>query len=173
MRNGFWLLFLATAGLAFAGEEISVKPGQISVQVNGIVCSFCAHGAEKNLSRLPFVDPSRFGKDGVLVDINSHRVTLAIKAGERVDLGQITKAIRKGGYDPVSLSLHLSGKVEKQGERYLLRWQNQLFALAGKDVASLNHKEVSLQVEIDAKQIASHVSGNPLPVTVVKVESAT
>ncbi len=47
---------------------VLVEPGQAVVQVDGIVCSFCAYGAEKALSKLDCVDSSKFG-DGVLVDL--------------------------------------------------------------------------------------------------------
>jgi len=52
-------------------QPVQVKSDEIVVQVNGIVCSFCANGMEKNLSKLKFIDSSRFG-DGILVDINNY-----------------------------------------------------------------------------------------------------
>jgi len=63
---------------AFAdGGPVLLEENQTVVQVNGIVCSFCAYGVQKSLSKLDCLDEAEFG-DGVLIDIETHRVTLAI-----------------------------------------------------------------------------------------------
>ncbi len=88
---------LLATSVAYAEQdntaEIVVEPNQAIVQVNGIVCSFCAYGTEKNLSKLPFLDDSQFGDDGVLIDIQSHRITLALRPDQEIDLTQVYDAI--------------------------------------------------------------------------------
>ncbi len=71
------LTLLWSASCIANPNGIPNDPHQLIVQVNGIVCSFCAFGTEKKLSKLDFLDKSRFG-DGVLADITSHQVTLAL-----------------------------------------------------------------------------------------------
>ncbi|MFT5426751.1 MAG: hypothetical protein ACI9ZT_001697 [Gammaproteobacteria bacterium] len=80
--------------------DVSVLPGEAVIIVHGIVCSFCSQGVMRNLSKLPFIDKSKYTK-GVKVEIESQKVTIAIKADEKFDLTQTFESILKGGYEPV------------------------------------------------------------------------
>ncbi len=86
----------------------------IKVKVDGIVCSFCAYGAEKKLSKLPFVEKKSFGGDGVLVDLKSGFVTVTLKENKKVNFGKIITAITKGGYVAREIHLTLNGSIKKQ-----------------------------------------------------------
>ena len=72
------------------------------VEVHGLVCSFCAQGVTKKISKLPFIDQTRFTK-GVKVEIEDQKVTISVKAGERLDIDSLFDAIRSGGYDPIDI----------------------------------------------------------------------
>ncbi len=72
------------------------------VEVHGLVCSFCAQGVSKKVSKLPFIDQSRFTK-GVKVEIENQKVTISVKAGERPDIDSLFEAIRSGGYEPIGV----------------------------------------------------------------------
>ena len=98
---------------------IVVQPGQAVVEVHGVVCSFCAYGIEKKVSKLPFLDTEQFSK-GVFTDIEAHQVTLALAPEVPVDLAAIVTAITDAGYEPIAIHLRLSGTVEKQENRYAL-----------------------------------------------------
>lgn len=151
------------------GEQIPVEPNQAIVQVNGIVCSFCAYGAEKNLSRLSFLDQSQYGDDGVLIDIQAHRVTLALLPKLEFDLGQVYDAIKKGGYDPVSFHLNLHGRVWQDGARYWLTSPDsgQVFELLGADLDALvGEGPVNVTGRVDAERVATIEAGQPIPVIV-------
>ena len=100
-------LFVATmvfvANAAFAdGNSVVLAENQAVVQVNGVVCSFCAYGAEKALSQLDCLDQAEFG-NGVLIDIDTHRITLAMRPGEEIPFREIYQRIKKAGYDPITL----------------------------------------------------------------------
>ena len=84
--------------------DVELKPNEIIVQVSGVVCSFCAYGLQKKLSKLPFVDQSKF-KNGILVNIENQRVTIAIKSGEKVDIDILKQTIKSGGYEPMRVYL--------------------------------------------------------------------
>lgn len=71
--------------------------GRIEVTINGMVCSFCAQGIERNLRRLP-------GVEGVSVDLGQHRVAITLRPGSAVEDGQIRKAIRDSGFDVREIS---------------------------------------------------------------------
>lgn len=119
------LLTLALAGLllnpfnAFAGDEgdghshkdptatyepltdIKVNSGEVLLEVHGIVCSFCSKGVQKKVSKLSFVDTSKY-TDGVLVEIDKQRVTVAIKPDAQADVTALYEAVKSGGYEPVA-----------------------------------------------------------------------
>ena len=81
-------------------SDMSVLPGEAIIIVHGIVCSFCSQGVTRNLSKLPFIDKSKYTK-GVKVEIEDQKVTIAIKPDDTLDLAQVFKSILKGGYEPV------------------------------------------------------------------------
>ncbi len=86
------------------------------VRVHGIVCSFCAQGVTKKVSKLPFIDQSKYTK-GVKVEIESQKVTIAVKPGFDLDSEVLFEAIRSGGYDPVDVwTLTASGELDEQVE---------------------------------------------------------
>lgn len=90
-----------------------VYAGDYVVQVNGIVCSFCAQGVTKKLSKLPFIDSSKYTK-GVKVEIESQKVTVAVREDVKIDVPSLYEAIRSGGYDPVDIWKVLpSGELEE------------------------------------------------------------
>ena len=72
------------------------------IEVHGLVCSFCAQGVTKKVSKLPFIDQTKFTK-GVKVEIEDQKVTISVKAGERPDIDSLFEAIRSGGYEPINV----------------------------------------------------------------------
>ncbi len=158
----FWIWL----GPAIADITPAVNlPGQLTIQVKGIVCSFCAHGTEKNLARLDFLDPNQFG-NGVLIDIETHRITLALKAGEIVRYPDIADAITRGGYDPVSYHRVIRGKILEGESGYLLECEDngQLYALpANAGAAALAEKSVLVQAELSAEQARLAEPARPVP----------
>ena len=73
------------------------------IDVNGIVCEFCAFGVAKKLRKLDFIDPSQF-EEGVKVDIENQRVYISIQKGQPYNQEIIFEAIKSGGYDPIKMS---------------------------------------------------------------------
>ena len=149
-----------------------VQPRQVIVQVKGVVCSFCAYGTEKNLSKLKFLDTSLFG-DGVLMDIHMNRITLALDPNKPLDLKDIHQAIKNGGYDPLTVYLRLSGRVAKQGNRFVLRTSDtgQTFELSGPGLEQLSDQQtVDIQAHLDATRIPALPEEQPIKVVADKVE---
>ena len=116
MKHIFKTLLIASLALfivapAFAVEkttEVKVEPNEIVIAVQGIVCSFCAQGVQKKLSKLSFVDPSKYTK-GIKVDIEGQQVTMAIKPNTKADLAEIFASIKSGGYEPVTAHINENG----------------------------------------------------------------
>ena len=114
------LVALATPALADHADHVGAQvpdtsedvaapgPYQALVTIHGLVCSFCAMGARKGLAGIEGLDRSQF-VDGVFVDIENQRITLAFVPGAAVRVIEIREAIRKAGYEAVELRIVLDG----------------------------------------------------------------
>ena len=120
----------ATAATAVVVED----PSQFIMEVKGIVCSFCAFGAHKNLSRVKFLDRSKF-KKGLLIEIEKGTITGAIAKGKKIDFQNMFRAIQKGGYEILAVHLNLVGVPEKRNGSVVLthRYNDQEFLLSNED----------------------------------------
>jgi len=165
---------LLSATSAFADDNpVVLEENQTVVQVNGVVCSFCAYGAEKALSELDCLDKAEFG-DGVLIDIDTHRITLAMKPGEKIPVHEIYQRIKKAGYDPITLYLRSQGTLERSGEKLLLRDSDtgQVFSVVGEEIAGVEDgATVSVQAQLAAGQIPESKDGDILEVTIDRLIS--
>ena len=164
------LIFIAggISGLIQASEivePIVLKDNQVVIQVKGVVCSFCAYGTEKNLSKLSFLDSSYFDGDGVLLDIHTHRITLALDKSKLVDFAAVNNAIVKGGYDPVTYYVRVHGQVEENNGTYELTspHNNQVYHLQGQQLATLSQSQgVYVEGKITVDSIAELTVGQPV-----------
>ncbi len=92
-------------------EGVVVNSHEAVFEVHGLVCSFCAVGVQKKLSKLPFIDASKY-KKGVYVEIEKQKVTVAIKSNEKLNVKMAYKAIRSGGYEPIKVMVaDKNGKI--------------------------------------------------------------
>jgi copper chaperone CopZ len=92
LRRALLSLVFVMSGALMAPAWSAAQGARVEVTVNGMVCSFCAQGIERNLRRLPFTQ-------AVSVYLKQHRVTISVKPGAVVDDQQIRKAIRDSGFD--------------------------------------------------------------------------
>lgn len=90
----------AAALLLLSSFSIPAEAADYVVDVNGIVCEFCSLGVAKKVAKLPFIDTSRY-TNGVSVDIENQKVTIAVKDGAELDVDALFKAIESGGYNPI------------------------------------------------------------------------
>lgn len=68
----------------------------ISIQVNGLVCDFCARALEK-------VFYKQDGVEGVKVDLDTHLVELDVQDGTKLPDDLITQLVTDSGYNVVSI----------------------------------------------------------------------
>lgn len=92
LRRALISLAFVTSATLMAPVWSGAQGVRVEVTVNGMVCSFCAQGIERNLRRLSLTQ-------AVSVDLKQHRVTISVKPGAVVDDQQIRKAIRDSGFD--------------------------------------------------------------------------
>ena len=89
-----------------------VKPNEVLMTVHGIVCSFCTQGVKKKLAKFSFIDRDRLN-EGIMMDIENQKITVAIKADESADIPAMFKAILSSGYEPIEAKvLGEDGKVK-------------------------------------------------------------
>ena len=107
---GFFVLHTGFVSAADGVPEVSrdvrakVAIGKLQVQnqaallyVKGMTCPSCAIGIRVKLSKLDFVDGSRF-KRGIEMDCNNQLLTVALKDGTSPNWTQIEQEIDNAGY---------------------------------------------------------------------------
>lgn len=68
----------------------------IEMDVNGLVCGFCAQGIEKTLKGYP-------ATEGVFVSLEHRLVAVQLKDGSEVDDAALRKALKDSGYTVVGI----------------------------------------------------------------------
>jgi copper chaperone CopZ len=87
-------IVFAIAAVLFSAPAFAAR--SIKVDVNGMVCSFCAAAIEKRLKALS-------ATKAVYVDLSKKIVALELKDGEDVALEKVTEEIKDAGYDVVKI----------------------------------------------------------------------
>ena len=116
MQNFFksLIITIGLAGLALTqsveinGQKVDIGREDLVFQVKGLVCSFCAHGLQKGLSKLKFVDKKRYTK-GVHTDINHQYVTVGLKKGKTTNVDKAVEVITDAGYEVLKSYTNPSG----------------------------------------------------------------
>jgi cation transport ATPase len=82
---------------ALAVSALSAQAGDtVKLQVNGMVCAFCAQGIEKRLTSLP--------ETGELyINLAQKIVAVQPKAGQSVNIEKVKAEITEAGYDVVKV----------------------------------------------------------------------
>ena len=70
------------------------------VYVKGLVCPSCAIGIRVKLSKLPFVDSTRY-KRGIDMDAKTQLLKIALLPMVKANAEEVEKAITDAGYEPV------------------------------------------------------------------------
>ena len=68
----------------------------IEVNVNGLVCAFCAQGIEKKLRKLP-------ATADVVVSLEQRMVAVALKDGQDISDVELRKALTDAGYTVIAI----------------------------------------------------------------------
>lgn len=68
----------------------------VEMDVNGLVCGFCAQGIEKTLKTLP-------ATEGVFVSLENRLVAVKLKDGTDIDDAALHKALKDSGYTVVAI----------------------------------------------------------------------
>jgi copper chaperone CopZ len=89
LRSSF---LLAAVLLSSAASATTLR-----IEVNGLVCAFCAQGIDKTLRALP-------ATADVVVSLEKKLVGLSLKPGQTLDDATVTKSITDAGYAVVKIT---------------------------------------------------------------------
>jgi cation transport ATPase len=78
-----------------AGAALAQAPQSLKLQVNGMVCSFCAQGIEKRLKALPETGP-------VFIDLRNKVVAVEPRPGQTLNAERVAGEVREAGYEVVA-----------------------------------------------------------------------
>ncbi|HEY0660054.1 MAG TPA: heavy-metal-associated domain-containing protein [Lysobacter sp.] len=78
------------------GATSSAMARTIEMDVNGLVCGFCAQGIEKTLKGLP-------ATEAVFVSLEHRLVAVKLKDGADIDDAALRKALKDSGYTVVAI----------------------------------------------------------------------
>jgi periplasmic mercuric ion binding protein len=86
-------LFIATiAAAAFSAQAT----GTVKLQVNGMVCAFCAQGIEKRLTKMPETGE-------IYINLAQKVVAVQPKAGQTIDANKVKAEVTEAGYEVVKM----------------------------------------------------------------------
>jgi len=89
-------LFKTVAFVVLAGVSGLASAKTIEMDVNGLVCAFCAQGISKTMKTFP-------ASDGVLVSLEHRLVAVHLKDGQDIADADLRKAITDAGYKLVAV----------------------------------------------------------------------
>ena len=98
------------------GQKVEVGQDDLILQVKGLVCSFCAHGLQKGMSKLNFVDKKKYTK-GIYTDITHQYVKVGLKKNKKLNIDKALGVIQDAGYEVIKTYLNPSG-TELQIKEY-------------------------------------------------------
>ena len=148
-------------------EPALAKPGELIVEVNGVVCSICAKGLQKNLAKLDFNSPVLSEKSGVKIDIRSGRLVMYRDPKKPIDFDGILTAVKRGGFELDKLYMHLTGSLKSVDGKWLLSEK------AGPNKFGLaNSNAVTARVMLTAKTLAKAKPGAVVEVEVDEISKA-
>jgi hypothetical protein len=83
---------------------------EVGLKVKGLVCSFCAQGIRKNVSKLNFVDTKKPQK-GVMVDEKNGYFVVSLKSGKTPVWKDLFAAVVNAGFDVTEGQSLSDGKI--------------------------------------------------------------
>ena len=116
-----FIVILGLAGIAFGqsveinGEKVEVGQEDLVFEIKGLVCSFCAHGLQKGMSKLKFIDKKKYTK-GVYTDITHQFVKVGLKKDKIPNIDKALVAIQNAGYEVLKSYVNPTGKALKVKE---------------------------------------------------------
>ncbi len=121
--TGLLLVSLTQGAAAQAPQALGML--EVTVQVDGLSCPFCAYGLEKKLRKVANVARLE-------IQVSEGRAVVTPKSGTSLDLDELEQAVRDGGFTPREVSVTARGRLtELNGAAALELSDGILLLLAG------------------------------------------
>ena len=78
-------------------KKLEIGKTDVVFKVKGMVCSFCAQGLQKSLSKLSYVNKKNYTK-GVKVNLKDQVTIISTKEGAKINYNLAVKKIADAGY---------------------------------------------------------------------------
>ena len=121
-KKNFLILVPIISILVIFIRLASGETAKVQVKLDGLVCTFCAYNLEKKLKRIEAVEDLK-------ILVNAGLAEFKIKEGKSIDVDEIKKAVKDGGFTPREMLVTLKGKIEEFGGRMNLRIGDDSFIL--------------------------------------------
>ena len=115
---------VAESAVGAAAEDVGML--EVSVQVDGLSCPFCAYGLEKRLRKVENVAKLE-------IQVNEGRAVIKPEPGTSLDLAELEQAVRDGGFTPRELSLTARGRLTELDGAPALELSNGILLLLAED----------------------------------------
>ncbi len=97
-------LVLVMALVALAPDAVRAQVMEVTVQIKGMACPFCAFGVEKKLKKVP-------GVAGIQVDIKNGTALLKASPGKSIAVDGVPKAVKDAGFTPTAITVVVAGRI--------------------------------------------------------------
>lgn len=92
-----FILTALAAMVVVSASPFAFAAKSVRVQVNGMVCAFCAAAIDKKLSAMPETK-------SVYVNLDKKVVAIELKDGKTANLDKVKAEIKDAGYDVVNIA---------------------------------------------------------------------
>jgi copper chaperone CopZ len=89
-------IFKAILATLLVGVAITSNAAPIEMEVNGLVCAFCAQGIEKKLRAFP-------ATSDVVVSLEERLVAVSTKEGQDIPDDELRRALTDAGYTVINI----------------------------------------------------------------------
>jgi copper chaperone CopZ len=89
-------IFKAILATLLVGVAITSNAATIEMEVNGLVCAFCAQGIEKKLRTFP-------ATSDVVVSLEERLVAVSTKEGQDIPDDELRRALTDAGYTVINI----------------------------------------------------------------------
>jgi copper chaperone CopZ len=89
-------IFKAILATLLVGVAITSNAATIEMEVNGLVCAFCAQGIEKKLRAFP-------ATSDVVVSLEERLVAVSTKEGQDIPDDELRRALTDAGYTVINI----------------------------------------------------------------------
>lgn len=97
----FFGIFFVLSGQSFAAQQeaqsVAVCKNQVAVEVNGLVCDFCARAIEKVFRKKEEVA-------NIGVNLDAGKISITMNDNQSIDDETLTQLITDSGYDVVKIN---------------------------------------------------------------------